>query len=225
MTVDSGAVDHILAANKDEVDKTFLTECCHKLVLFLLDNQKIQKMDNGSIAAILASQYKASLGMLRQTVERIPEELWNNKDDKNPNWQIAYHVLWGVKFYLGPTAESYVPFETAIEGGESLGGSQEWENPEEGITVEGFHTKEELLSFIEQLKDELPSAIDGLPFDEPSGFEWYPYSRLELHINSIRHIQHHTAQLIERLKAEGITGFPWWVMSIRGRGGEDKVES
>ncbi|HLW20852.1 MAG TPA: DinB family protein [Cyclobacteriaceae bacterium] len=166
-------------------------------------------MENKTIATILASQYKASLGMLRQAVERVPQEVWNNEDYSNPNWKIAYHVIWGVKFYLGASAENYVPFENAIEGAESLGGYQDWENPEEGVIVEGFHTKEELLSFISQLEDELISAINGLPLEDPSGFEWYPYSRLELHINSIRHIQHHTAQIIERLKAKGITGFPW----------------
>lgn len=78
-------------------------------------------MENQSIVAILASQYKASLGMLRQVVERVPEELWNNEDYNNPNWQIAYHVIWGVKFYLGATSENYVPFENAIQGAESLG--------------------------------------------------------------------------------------------------------
>ena len=167
-------------------------------------------MDNKSIAAILASQYRASLAMLRQAVERVPENLWNNGDYNNPNWQIAYHVIWGVKFYLGASAESYVPFENAIEGAESLGGAQDWENPDEGVTVERFHTQEEMLSFIDQIEGELLSAIEGLSLDESSGFDWYPYSRLELHINSIRHIQHHTAQIIERLKAKGITGFPWW---------------
>ncbi len=167
-------------------------------------------MDNQAIVAILASQYKASLGMLRQAVERVPEELWNNEDYNNPNWQIAYHVVWGVKFYLGATSESYVAFENAIEGAESLGGSQDWENPDAGVVVEGFHTKDELISFISSLEAELLPAIEALPLEAPSGFEWYPYSRLELHVNSIRHIQHHTAQLIERLKAKGIDGFTWW---------------
>lgn len=168
-------------------------------------------MNNQSIVAILASQYKASLGMLRQAVERVPEELWNSEDYSNPNWQIAYHAVWGVKFYLGATADSYVAFENAIEGAESLGGSQEWENPDAGVNVEGFHTKGELINFISSLETELLSAIEALPLGAPSGFEWYPYSRLELHINSIRHIQHHTAQIVERLKAKGLSGFTWWM--------------
>lgn len=167
-------------------------------------------MDAKTISDILASQYKASLGMLRHALEKVPEEQWNTEEYGNPNWQIAYHVLWGTKYYSGAGHESYVPFPNAIEGAESLGGNLDWENPEQGVKVEGFHTKEELISFIDLVERNIISSIETLPLNENSGFEWYPYSRLELHINNIRHIQHHTAQIIERLKAKGITGFPWW---------------
>lgn len=167
-------------------------------------------MEDKLIAGIIVSQYKASLGMLRQVIVKVPAGQWDNEEYNNPNWQIAYHILWGVKFYLGANPESYVPWENALEGAESLGGVQDWENPDEGVTVEGFHTKEEILSFIDDIENSLPRAVAALPLDKDSGFEWYPYSRLELHINSIRHIQHHTAQMIERLKANGISGFYWW---------------
>ncbi|SFC26670.1 DinB superfamily protein [Parapedobacter composti] len=153
---------------------------------------------------------RMGLGMLRQVLEKMPEEQWNTDEYNNPNWQIAYHILWGVKFYLAAGPEHYVLWENAIEGAESLGGSQDWENPDEGVVVAGHHTKEELLGFIDELENHLPQAVEALPFDRSSGFEWYPYSRLELHINNIRHIQHHTAQLIERLKAKGLSGFNWW---------------
>lgn len=166
-------------------------------------------MEYKTITEVLASQYKASLGMLRQALEKVPEEQWNTEEYSNPNWQIGYHVLWGVKFYLGANSESYVPFENALEGAESLGGNQDWENPDENVKLEGFQTKDELLSFIDDLERTLKQNIEALPLEENSGFEWYPYSRLELHINNIRHIQHHTAQIIERLKVKGITGFPW----------------
>ena len=166
-------------------------------------------MNNDLITKVLVSQYKAGLQMLRQVIEKVPAEQWNSTEYNNPNWQLAYHALWGVKFYLGAAPESYIPWENAIEGAESLGGDQEWENPEVGTVVEGVHTKDELLLFIDELEEGLPKAIDALPLHNNSGFEWYPYSRLELHINNIRHLQHHTAQIIERLKAKGIKGFPW----------------
>ncbi|GGH27555.1 DinB family protein [Sphingobacterium alkalisoli] len=167
-------------------------------------------MDNKTITEILASQYKASLGMLRQAVGKVPDEQWNNDEYNNPNWQITYHVLWATRYYLGANNESYVPFENAIEGAESLGGLQDWENVNEGIKVEGFHTKGEVLSFVDKVTNNLKTTIEALPLNDKSGFEWYPYTRLELHINNIRHIQHHTAQIIERLKAKRITGFSWW---------------
>lgn len=167
-------------------------------------------MENKKITYTLASQYRASLEMLRSAIEKTPEAQWNNEDCDNPNWQLAYHVLWSVKFYLGANPESYVPWSNAIEGAESLGGSQDWENPDPGVRIDGFHTKNELLSFIVSVEKSLKNAIEQLPLHENSGFEWYPYSRLELHINTIRHIQHHTAQITERLKGKGISDFPWW---------------
>ena len=168
-------------------------------------------MDNRTITSTLVSQYKASLGMLRQTIENTSNAYWNTEEYSKPIWQIAYHILWGVNFYLGAGPESYVPFANAIEGAESLGGSQDWENPDDGVVVEGFHTRTELLTYLDFLVEALPQRVEALPLEASSGFEWYPYSRLELHVNSIRHIQHHTAQIIERLKAKGLSGFTWWI--------------
>lgn len=167
-------------------------------------------MENKILSQIIASQFKACLGMLGQAIEKVPETLWNNDAYDNPIWQIAYHSLWGTKFYLSENPESFVPFENAIEGAESLGGIQDWENPDKGVKVEGFHTQTELLAYIEIITKHLLEDIEAIPLDQNSGFDWYPYSRLELHINNIRHIQHHTAQIIERLKNQGKSGFIWW---------------
>lgn len=167
-------------------------------------------MENKIITDILTSQYSASLGMLRNALEKVPDEQWNTEEYNNPNWQIIYHVLWATKTYLGANIESYIAFKNAIEGAESLGGKQDWENPEEEIKVDGFHSKSEIISFINDIESNLQQNIEELALEEYSGFEWYLYTRLELHINNIRHIQHHTAEIIERLKAKEITGFSWW---------------
>lgn len=166
-------------------------------------------MKNQTLTDIVENQYRASLRMLRTVLEKTPDECLYDSKYSNPSWQIAYHAIWGVQFYLGANAECFIPWEKAIEGAESLGGAEEWENAENGVIVDRQNTPEELLSFIDSIEKGLRPAIEALPLDEPSGFEWYPFSRLELHLNNIRHTQHHTAQLIERLKFEGITGFPW----------------
>jgi hypothetical protein len=39
-----------------------------------------------------------------------------------------------------------------------------------------------------------------LNLEAESGFSWIPMNKMELQIYNIRHIQHHAAQLIERLR-------------------------
>ncbi|VTQ02366.1 DinB family protein [Sphingobacterium daejeonense] len=168
-------------------------------------------MENSKIYEVLISQYHAALGMLRDVVEKVPSDQWNTNEYHNPNWQLIYHTIWSARLYLGGSHDVYKPFEKAIAGAESLGGDQEWENAE--VEVIGQNSKSELLEFISEIEENLERQVKELPLDSPSGFEWYPYTRFELHLNTIRHIQHHTAQIIERLKEKGIKGFPWWIDS------------
>lgn len=163
-------------------------------------------MDPEAIASTLVSQYEAALEMLRSAILRAPERIWDSPEYENRTWRLAYHALWGVRFYLGPSPEAYTPWEDAIEGAESLGGS--WE-PGGAPEVEGVHSPEELVRFLDDVLDDIPSAVGTLPLTAPSGFDWYPFTRFELHIHSIRHTQHHAAQLIERLRAPDERGFDW----------------
>ncbi len=117
--------------------------------------------------------------MLRNVISKVPDDQWNNDEYNNPNWQLVYHTLWAAKYYLAATPESFVLFTNAIEGAESLGGTQEWENSEADVVVEGFHTKEELLAFADEVEIDLAQHIEQFPLEGDAGFEWYPYSRLE----------------------------------------------
>ena len=45
--------------------------------------------------------------------------------------------------------------------------------------------------------------------DAPSGFEWLPFNKPELQFYNIRHIQHHTGELCERLGVMGEIEVPW----------------
>ena len=160
--------------------------------------------DNELITDVLESQYKAALIMLRLAIEKVPDHLWDNRVYRNPIWQLTFHTLWAAKIYLSASPQTFIPWGNAHRGAENL---------RETPTCEA-HTATELLQFIDQLAAGLKSDITPLPLNKPSGFEWYPVSRLELHLINIRHIQHHTAQIIERLKAIGLTGFDW---AIEGR--------
>jgi hypothetical protein len=43
----------------------------------------------------------------------------------------------------------------------------------------------------------------------PSGFDWCKFSRGELHVYNIRHLQHHAAQLSLRLRMDHGVDVPW----------------
>lgn len=168
-------------------------------------------MTNDAIVTALSSQYEAALEMLRSAILGAPDATWDSPDYENRTWRVAYHALWSVRFYLAPAPESFRPWPGAIEGAESLGGS--WES-DGAAQVEGVHSPEELIGFLDSLIGELPGAVASLPLEAPSGFEWYPYTRFELHLNTIRHVQHHAAQLIERNRAQGAREFNW----VAGKG-------
>lgn len=164
-------------------------------------------MNSTTIIDALASQYEAALEMLRVAIQATPGEVWDSAAYENQTWRLAYHTLYYTKMYLASSPETFAVWDEAIEGAESLSGS--WEDPSPPVAVEGVHSADELVGFLESLLSELPEAIAVLPLEVESGFAWYPFSRLELHLNNIRHIQHHTGQIIERLRSHGVTGIEW----------------
>ena len=60
---------------------------------------------------VIKSQFKASLAMLRQAIEKCPDALWTDASYKNPFWRVAYHTLIYTHFYLGPSEDDFVPWE------------------------------------------------------------------------------------------------------------------
>jgi hypothetical protein len=53
-----------------------------------------------------------------------------------------------------------------------------------------------------------PTQADFQPW-APAGFPWLPFNKLELQFYNIRHIQHHTGQLADRLRNAINIGTPW----------------
>ncbi len=43
--------------------------------------------------------------------------------------------------------------------------------------------------------------------DADSGFYWLPFNKFELQLYNIRHIQHHTGQLTDRLRQAAMLAF------------------
>jgi hypothetical protein len=75
-------------------------------------------------------------------------------------------------------------------------------SPDVDETSGGPYTKAEVLAYCAYCEEILDAAVDALDLASPeSGFSWYKVSKLEHQFISIRHIQHHAAQLSDRLRA------------------------
>ncbi len=153
------------------------------------------------VRAALKSQYHAALDMLQQAIERCPDELWAGGDHPLPFWQVAYHTEFFTHFYLSADVASFERWPQHRGGLETLGSLPQGTEPATRAVVLEYHR------FCVDLVD---GAVDALDLDAPEcGFPWYRLPKLDHQLNNIRHIQHHAAQLSERVKAAGAPGVDW----------------
>ena len=170
-----------------------------------------------ALRATLKSQYQGALTMLRGAIEQCPDDLWAAEDHDCPYWQIAYHTLFYAHLYIQPTEHDFEAWEhhqTDIQYLDRLPAPAEIENliepPDRKAQTGKPYTKAQLLeywTFCDSIVDPTVDKLDLL--DADSGFSWKKMSRAEHQIASIRHIQHHTAQLSARLRDAGGEGVGW----------------
>lgn len=135
--------------------------------------------------------------MLLQAISNCPESLWFADAYENKFWHIAYHTLFYAHLYLHPSEAEFVPWAKQRPEYRLLGAHHSFPpRPKPDVP----YTKPDLLELYYICSQELAGRVHSVPLDSPSGFDWLPFSRMELHVYNIRHIQHHTAQLIDRLR-------------------------
>jgi hypothetical protein len=179
------------------------------------------------LRSTLKSQYHAALAMLRQAIDRCPDDIWIAVGDSTPFWRVAYHTLYYTDLYLQPDERSFRPWDhhqTRIQHMDDIPGPPELEEfteladrpPQTGNP----YTKPELLAYWTTCDGMIDAAVDALDvLRADSGFSWKPRSKVELQVENIRHIQHHTAQLIARLRSEANIGVEWVGGGVRSSAG------
>jgi hypothetical protein len=154
------------------------------------------------IYGAIQSQYQAALEMLRQAIAACPEELWNAEGDRNRFWRVAYHALFYTHLYLQKTIEDFVPWSKHQDEYASLSAEQT-----EGAAAP--YSKDDLLAYHALCQEQVRNLVPALDPDGGSGFHWLPFTKLELQFYNIRHLQHHTGQLYERLRTQAGVGAGW----------------
>ncbi|MCI0602961.1 hypothetical protein L0156_08095 [bacterium] len=168
-------------------------------------------MNDDPLRKTLKSQYHASLAMLRETVEQCPNELWMNGEHLNAFWQIAYHALFYTHLYLQPNEAAFQPWEHHQPDVQSPDGLTFPPDPKSDLQViPKPYSKQEVLAYCQYVDQMIDSGVDLLDLMSPeSGFWWYKCSKLEHQFINIRHIQHHLAQLADRLRSAANISTKW----------------
>ncbi|GIV02081.1 MAG: hypothetical protein KatS3mg015_0911 [Fimbriimonadales bacterium] len=148
----------------------------------------------------LSGQYRAGLTMLRQCIERCPEDVWESGVHPRTFWRIAYHALFYTHFYLQVSEETFQPWEKHRQFVPSLWGEGESLPP-----VVPPYSRAELLDYLGYVYDSVDEWLERMDLDSPeSGFHWYRLPKLDHQILNVRHLQGHVGQLQEILYARGV---------------------
>ena len=153
-----------------------------------------------NIKAIIASQYLAALEMLEQAVLKCPESLWNSSEDKAKFWHVAYHALFYTHLYLQNTHQDFTPWHKHRENYNYMGGRLPWP-PHTPLATDDPYDKASILEYLAFCQQQVQDRVPALDLDALSGFDWLPFGKLELQIYTIRHLQQHAGELMERLGA------------------------
>jgi DinB family protein len=161
-------------------------------------------------------QFGAAIDMLENAMNACPDEVWSDPS-KRPEWPrhdvvgfwyLVYHTLFFLDFDLSdlPEGEFAPPEPFTLE-----------ELDPAGVLPEHPYTKEELRKYLEHGRRKCRETIEAL---DETAFERKARTRPEMSVAeqllySMRHVQHHTAQLNLILRQRTDITPPNWVRKAK----------
>jgi len=173
-------------------------------------------MTDQHFAEILRRPYAASLKMLRNVIEKCPDDLWDAQLDEAPPWQQALHTLFYTRLYLlsdvrGEEATEHAQVVLRLIGetqtkADSVGKTM-WSLTKKDYRPPRVPTKQELLECLARCESSLDAALNDIENGaggNPSPAEWIKGDRAHLMVYNLRHIQHHVGRLNGMLGRRGV---------------------
>jgi hypothetical protein len=159
---------------------------------------------------LLGHQYEASLSTLNLAIARCPDASWNERIASLKFCQAAFHTVFFTDVYLQPS-DDVDAFKVQPYHLEHRNKFRDYEEMEDRAQVL-LYEKPFVLDYLRHVRRKAQETIareSAEVLAGPSGFARRNCSRAELHVYNIRHIQHHAAQLILRLRLDTEVDIPW----------------
>ncbi|MCG3125687.1 MAG: hypothetical protein CHACPFDD_00512 [Phycisphaerae bacterium] len=161
-----------------------------------------------ALKQLLAGQFDAALATLNLCIERCPDEAWNERVGSLKFCQVAFHTLFFADVYLGrsPAELKSQPFHRTHP--EIFRDYEEMEDRPQRL----LYDRPAIRAYVQHCRAKAADALaaeTSASLSGPCGFPRKTFSRAELYIYNIRHIQHHAAQLSLRLRLDCGADIPW----------------
>lgn len=163
-----------------------------------------------TVKHLIVSQFEASLCTVGHCVARCSDELWNAPVAKYPFCQVAFHTLFFTDYYLckdeEPSSMRQQPFH--LDNPAFFGDYEQLEYRE----PVSLYKKPQILEYLNFCREKAVATVAAesqADLEAPAKFVRRKCTRAELHVYNMRHIQHHAAQLILRLRLDSDVDIPW----------------
>jgi hypothetical protein len=152
-------------------------------------------------------QCGAAIDMLGNAIRACPEQVWGDRT-KNPEyWYVAYHTIFWLDYYSSESVDGFTPPKPF--------GLEEMDPA--GLLPDRVYSKEELLIYLEYGRQKCRKAVLAMTDEnahQNAGAKRPEVTNIELLLYSMRHIQHHAAQLNLMLR-QTIDDAPRWVTQTK----------
>ena len=157
---------------------------------------------------LLGNQFEAALCTLGKCIDHCPDANWNARVGNHAFCQVAFHTLFFTDYYLGSDENDFrrQPFHL-----ENAGFFRDYEELADHAP-RLLYERPAIQNYLAYCRQRALAAIAAETADSlsgPCGFGRKTFSRAELHVYSIRHIQHHAAQMSLRLRIDAGVDVPW----------------
>jgi hypothetical protein len=150
---------------------------------------------------VLVHQFEAALCTLNVCIDRCPETAWNEPVANLTFCQVAFHTLFFTDLYLGHNVEALRNQQFHRDNADFFRDYEELEDRKQQL----FYDRPSIKAYLDHCRQkalQVVAAETAESLAAPAGFSSLQFTRAELYVYSIRHIQHHAAQLSLRLRLD-----------------------
>lgn len=158
---------------------------------------------------LIINQFEAALSTLNACVERCPEAAWQAPVASMTFDQVAFHTLFYTDMYLGRSADGFRGQPFHVNNPDIFRDYEELQPRAQVLHYE----KPQIRAYLRHCRDKVREVIAAETAESLAARADFPrreFSRAELHVYSIRHIQHHAACLNLRLRLDFEEDLPWF---------------